>query len=62
MAASGANRVVPLERHDASSGTLAEDVAGEWAAIWLQEYINAKYSKAPEQENLPSINRAFGRR
>jgi MioC protein len=30
----GARRIVDLERHDASSGTLAEDVAGEWAAGW----------------------------
>jgi MioC protein len=30
----GARRVVDVERHDASSGTLAEDVAGEWAAGW----------------------------
>ena len=34
MAACGARRVVDLERHDGSSGTLAEDVAGEWAAGW----------------------------
>jgi MioC protein len=31
LAASGATRLVALVRHDASSGTLAEDVAGEWA-------------------------------
>jgi MioC protein len=30
----GASRLVPLERHDASSGTLAEDEAGLWAAGW----------------------------
>lgn len=30
----GARRLVDLERHDASSGTLAEDVAGEWASGW----------------------------
>lgn len=34
LAAKGARRLVALERHDASSGTLAEDVAGEWAAGW----------------------------
>jgi MioC protein len=34
MAASGARRLIDLERHDASSGTLAEDVAAEWAAGW----------------------------
>jgi MioC protein len=31
LAATGAQRLVDLMRHDASSGTLAEDVAGEWA-------------------------------
>jgi MioC protein len=30
----GAKRVTPLRRHDASSGTLAEDDAGAWAAEW----------------------------
>jgi MioC protein len=30
----GARRLVDVERHDASSGTLAEDVAGAWAAGW----------------------------
>jgi len=34
IAACGAKRIVDIERHDASSGTLAEDVAGEWAAGW----------------------------
>jgi MioC protein len=34
LAASGASRFVDVERHDASSGTLAEDIAGEWAAGW----------------------------
>jgi MioC protein len=34
LAACGARRLIELERHDASSGTLAEDVAGEWAAGW----------------------------
>jgi MioC protein len=34
IAACGARRKVDIERHDASSGTLAEDVAGEWAAGW----------------------------
>ena len=34
LAACGARRAVDLERHDASSGTLAEDVAGEWATGW----------------------------
>jgi MioC protein len=35
MVACGARRIVNVERHDASSGTLAEDVAGEWAAGWV---------------------------
>lgn len=30
----GATAITPLERHDASAGTLAEDEAGEWAAGW----------------------------
>lgn len=34
LGACGARRIVELERHDASSGTLAEDVAGAWAAGW----------------------------
>jgi MioC protein len=34
FAAKGAARIAPLERHDASAGTLAEDEAGEWAARW----------------------------
>lgn len=34
LAACGATRLIDVERHDASSGTLAEDVAGEWAHGW----------------------------
>lgn len=34
FAQKGAARIAPLERHDASSGTLAEDEAGGWAAGW----------------------------
>jgi len=34
LAAKGAKRIAPLERHDASAGTLAEDEAGAWAAGW----------------------------
>lgn len=34
MTKCGAQRAFDVERHDASSGTLAEDVAGEWAAGW----------------------------
>lgn len=35
LASNGATRLVELMRHDASSGTLAEDVAGEWASQTL---------------------------
>jgi MioC protein len=34
LQACGATRFIDVERHDASSGTLAEDVAAEWAADW----------------------------
>lgn len=37
LAANGAHRTVDVERHDASSGTLAEDVACEWAAGWASQ-------------------------
>lgn len=37
LAAKGASRIVPLERHDASAGTLAEDEAGAWAAGWAPQ-------------------------
>jgi MioC protein len=37
MSRAGAKRIVAVERHDASSGTLAEDVAGEWAAGWADQ-------------------------
>lgn len=37
LTACGARRIVEIERHDASSGTLAEDVAGEWAAGWATQ-------------------------
>ena len=37
LTACGATRVVEVQRHDASSGTLAEDVAGEWAAGWANK-------------------------
>lgn len=33
----GAERVIDVERHDASSGTLAEDVAAEWATGWAEQ-------------------------
>lgn len=34
FAGKGAIAIAPLERHDASAGTLAEDEAGGWAAGW----------------------------
>lgn len=37
---SGAQRVIDLERHDASSGTLAEDVAGAWASGWANQFAS----------------------
>lgn len=39
LTACGARRTVDIERHDASSGTLAEDVAGEWAAGWAARIV-----------------------
>lgn len=39
LAACGAQRIVDIERHDGSSGTLAEDVAGEWAAGWADKIV-----------------------
>jgi MioC protein len=38
IAATGATRFVDVMRHDASAGTLAEDVAAEWAAGWVKEF------------------------
>lgn len=35
MQAAGAIAAVPLEIHDAASGTLAEDIAGAWAQGWV---------------------------
>lgn len=40
LSQSGARRVIDLERHDASSGTLAEDVAGAWAAGWASQFAS----------------------
>jgi MioC protein len=37
LAAKGASRIVPLERHDASAGTLAEDEASAWATRWASQ-------------------------
>lgn len=39
MSSCGAARIVEPLRHDASSGTLAEDVAGEWAAGWAGKLV-----------------------
>lgn len=39
LAACGTRRIVDVERHDASSGTMAEDVAGEWAAGWAASLL-----------------------
>jgi MioC protein len=33
----GAKRIVDVVRHDASSGTLAEDIAAEWATGWAEQ-------------------------
>jgi MioC protein len=38
----GARRAIDLERHDASSGTLAEDVAGEWASGWASQIVTGE--------------------
>ena len=37
----GAIRLAPLERHDASAGTLAEDVAVAWATRWAHQFKKA---------------------
>lgn len=41
FAEKGAARVAPLVQHDASSGTLAEDIAAEWAAGWASQLRRA---------------------
>jgi MioC protein len=41
LSASGATRFIDVKRHDASSGTLAEDVAAEWAEDWAQTFVTA---------------------
>jgi MioC protein len=38
LQACGATRIIDVKRHDASSGTLAEDVAAEWAADWSMNF------------------------
>jgi MioC protein len=40
LQACGATRFVDVERHDASSGTLAEDVAAEWASGWAHKVFS----------------------
>lgn len=52
LAASGARRIVDLERHDASSGTLAEDVAGEWAASWASRVANGEFGESDHQPKV----------
>jgi MioC protein len=41
LASKGASRFAPLVQHDASSGTLAEDSAGSWAAEWASQLKQA---------------------
>jgi len=41
FAEKGAVRLAPLERHDASAGTLAEDEAVTWAARWSEQLTQA---------------------
>jgi MioC protein len=41
LAEQGAARAAPLVQHDASSGTLAEDIAAEWAASWVPQLRKA---------------------
>jgi MioC protein len=38
LQACGATRFITVERHDASSGTLAEDVAAEWTSAWSANF------------------------
>jgi MioC protein len=40
LSSNGARCVIEIERHDASSGTLAEDVAGEWASGWASLVVS----------------------
>jgi MioC protein len=42
MRSGGALRAFEIERHDASSGTLAEDVAGEWASGWASQVASGE--------------------
>ncbi len=41
FAEKGATRLAPLERHDASAGTLAEDEAVAWAQRWADQLKRA---------------------
>jgi len=38
----GATRIGERVQHDASSGTLPEEVAAEWGSIWLEQLREAK--------------------
>jgi MioC protein len=42
LSSNGAHRAIDVERHDASSGTLAEDVAGEWASGWASRVASGE--------------------
>ena len=46
LSALGAQRVGDVHRHDASSGTLPEDEAGEWAAAWVEQLNQSAESVA----------------
>lgn len=46
LTACGATPFTDLQRHDASAGTFAEDVAGEWAAGWANGLSNGDMRKA----------------
>jgi MioC protein len=47
LADRGATRLTPLERHDASAGTFAEDEAGAWAAGWVGRLREAAIFRVP---------------
>jgi MioC protein len=46
LASLGATRIGERVQHDASSGTLPEEVAAEWGAVWLEQLRAAR----PAQE------------
>ena len=39
MSGLGAKRIGEIVKHDATSGELPEDMAGEWAAEWAAEWV-----------------------